>query len=98
MSGGSGSKWAWLPTAMPAIAKLIAEKREKHGAAWVGQCWERGVLKHEPGAFFAAEGALMVGTPANVDLVADFLGLQVKFPSAALLILPDPPAQAGAQP
>ena len=53
--------WKWLPREMPGVARLLAERREQEGSAWVNECWKRGVLQLEPGWFFAIEGALMVG-------------------------------------
>ena len=66
-------RWDWLPTAMPGLAKLMAEKRREFGAAHVSACWNRGVIKGEPGWLFAREAALSVGTPPAGD--ADVLAL-----------------------
>jgi len=30
-------RWDWLPAHMPKIAQLMAERREKHGAAWAAE-------------------------------------------------------------
>lgn len=57
------NRFGWLPAAMPGVAKLMAEKRRVLGNAHVAECWQRGVLKMEPGWFFAREGALSVGVP-----------------------------------
>lgn len=57
------SKWAWLPTAMPKVAQMLADKRSTLGAAHVQECWKRGVLNCEPGWFFAREAGLSVGVP-----------------------------------
>lgn len=84
--------WSWLPKAIPAVSKLIAEKKSKHGAKWVGECWRRGVVQGEPGYFWAAEGVLCVGTPANAALVNDWYQIHAKFPGASMLILPDAPS------
>ena len=52
---------------MPGVRALIAEKRKDWGAAWVAECWKRGVVMQEPGWFFAREGAVAVGTPPTAD-------------------------------
>lgn len=57
------SPWAWLPTAMPGVARLMLERRSAQGDAHVNLCWRRGVVDGLPGWFFAREGALAVGTP-----------------------------------
>ncbi len=57
------NRWAWLPTMMPGVQRLLAEHRLKLGHAHVQECWRRGVLLGEPGWFYAREGALAVGTP-----------------------------------
>lgn len=67
---GKGS-WAWLPEQVPGVVKLMADRRRELGAAWVNECWKRGVLQREPGWFWAAEGALSIGTMWNdPDIVA----------------------------
>lgn len=53
--------WKWLPREMPGVAKLLKERREQLGDAWVNECWKRGVMQLQPGWFFASEGALHVG-------------------------------------
>jgi hypothetical protein len=55
--------WSWLPAQMPGVAKLMASKRAELGADHVRECWKRGVVQRERGWFYAAEGALAVGTP-----------------------------------
>jgi hypothetical protein len=87
--------WSWLPAFMPTVARLMAERRAKHGDAWVRECWRRGVTLGEPGHFWAAEGVLCVGVPAEATLVSDYYTLQAKYPQAAMLILPDPPSAEG---
>ena len=83
-------RWAWLPEAMPGVAKLMAEKREKFGAAWVNECWSHGVVKGEPGWFFAREGALAVGTPWDEPDMAAFGSRAIK-PGQSMVILRQPP-------
>ena len=57
------NKWAWLPAVMPGVARLMAEKRAAFGDAHVNECWKRGVVRQEPGWFFAREGGVAVGVP-----------------------------------
>lgn len=57
------SRWSWVPQLMPGVQRLMAERRREWGDAHVNECWQRGVVQREPGWFFAAEGALTLGTP-----------------------------------
>jgi len=59
---GKRQRFDWLPSHMPGVVKLLAERRKVDGSEWVNECWRRGVVLREPGWFFAGEGALMVGT------------------------------------
>jgi len=89
--------WGWLPAQMPQVARLIAQKRAELGEGWVNTCWQRGVVQQQPGWFYAAEGALAVGTPwADDPVVADLLAARVT-PTQALLVLRPVGAQAPAQ-
>lgn len=64
------NRWAWLPAVMPGLAKLMKDRRKEHGAAFINECWTRG-MAGEPGWFFAREGVVAIGTPwpAVVDLM-----------------------------
>lgn len=94
--GKKENRFGWLPQYMPGVARLIGEKRAKHGDAWVNECWKRGVLQLEPGWFFAMEGPLAVGVMWQDPVIYEF-SCRRHSRTQALLILPDPPA-AGAQP
>jgi hypothetical protein len=89
------NRWAWLPEAMPGVARLMAEKRAKLGNAHVAECWRRGVVQGEPGWFFAREGALAVGTPWDDPVMANFAALQVTS-TQALVVMRDPEVANGA--
>jgi hypothetical protein len=73
MDEGKKNRWDWLPAQMPGVSRQLADKRRELGADWVNECWRRGVVNLEPGWFFAAEGALMVGVlgddPAMLEVV-----------------------------
>ncbi len=89
-----GTRWDWLPSQMPGVARLMAEKRAQHGNAHVDECWKRGVLQLEPGWLFAREGALAVGTPWGDDpAMVNVMGWQITS-TQALLIMRDPPSAA----
>lgn len=88
------NRWAWLPAAMPGVAKLMAEKRAKFGAAHVNECWARS-MAGEPGWFFAREGALTVGTPWDEPEMANFAALNVTS-TQALVVLRLPEGSHGA--
>lgn len=83
-------KFDWLPTAMPGVARLVAERRRVLGDAHVSECWRRGVLEREPGWFFAREGALAVGTPWEGDpVLINFASAQVSS-TQALVVMREP--------
>lgn len=84
--GSEKKRWDWLPSQMPGVAKLIAEKRAAVGKAHVDECWKRGVVQREPGWFFAREGALSVGTPWDDPVLANFAAAQVTATQALLMI------------
>lgn len=81
----SKSRWDWLPQQMPRVSALIAERRQKHGAEWVSQCWQRGVVAGEPGWFYAAEGAIAVGTPLSAEVVTTYHQVRASVPGSVLL-------------
>ena len=88
-------RWKWLPSQMPGVAKLLAEKRVELGDAWVNECWRNGVLRLQPGWFFAAEGALMVGVLWDNPLIMAFASLRLT-DTQSLLILKDKEGSNGA--
>lgn len=91
---GGANRWAWLPAAMPGVARLIAERRERYGAAWVHECWRRSMVAREPGWLFAREGALAIGTPWDTPELKNFAALQVTS-TQALLVMREPEASHG---
>lgn len=93
MDKGKENRWGWLPGFMPGVAKLLAEKRCELGAAHVNDCWAHGVVKAEPGWFFAREGALAVGVPWPE--IADVAGWQVTA-GQAMVFLRAPEVARGA--
>lgn len=84
--GKTAGKWSWLPTAMPGVARLLAEKRKALGEAHVAECWRRGVVEREAGWFFAREGALAVGTPWDDPVLANFAAAQVTGTQALVVL------------
>jgi len=81
--------WSWLPHQMPGVAKLISEKRGQLGNEWVNTCWKNGVVQGQPGWFYAAEGALAVGTPWPEDpVIASLLSARITATQALLVIRP----------
>lgn len=75
-------KFAWLPAAMPGVARLMAEKRRTLGDAHVAECWRRGVVDGEPGWFYAREGTLHVGMPWD-----DLLAIRADTPIASQVVV-----------
>lgn len=74
---GGKRDWSWLPAFMPGVANQIKQARAKWGDEHVNECWTRGVIKREPGWFFAREGALAIGTPWDDPVMANFAAAQV---------------------
>ena len=87
--------WKWLPSQMPGVARLMADKRRELGDAHVNDCWKRGVLLRERGWFYAREGALAVGMPFDEPAFTEQL-LPVYAASQAVLILRNPEPKHGA--
>lgn len=73
---------------MPGVAKLIKEKRAEHGAWWVNECWQRGVLQLEPGWFYAAEGALSVGVLWDDPAIIAFAAARITRTQALVVLRP----------
>lgn len=82
------NRWAWVPAAMPNVARLMQERRRRHGDAHVNECWKRGVVLGEPGWFYAREGTVSIGTPW--EAFAD-VALWQATATQGLLIMRDPP-------
>lgn len=88
-SSDKQNRFDWLPTAMPGVARLVAERRRELGNAHVAECWRRG-MAGEPGWFFAREGAIAIGTPWGGDpVMQNFAAAQVT-PTQALLVMREP--------
>lgn len=87
------SKWSWVAQAMPGVQRLIAQARQELGEQWVNQCWAQGVVRGVAGHLWAAEGALAVGVPADVDVVSDWLQQRAADPGVAVLVVGDPAGQ-----
>jgi hypothetical protein len=87
-SNPNPNRWAWLPEAMPATARLLADRRQRDGQGHVEMCWRRG-MAGEPGWFFAREGPIAIGTPweAEAPDVGSLLPLVGEFEGAALIML-----------
>lgn len=77
-----------MASAMPGVARNIAEKREAWGNAHVTECIKRS-LNGEPGWFFAREGPVAVGTPWDDPVLANFAALQIT-KTQVLVIMKEP--------
>lgn len=85
----SRKKFDWLPSAMPGVARLVAEKRDTLGAEHVRRCWAKG-MAGEPGWFFAREGGIAIGTPWEGDpVMANWAAAQISS-SQALVMMREP--------
>jgi hypothetical protein len=80
--------WAWMGQHMPRVVALLKERRAAGDGALIDECWRRGVIKREPGWFYAAEGAVSLGTPPGQELVPpEVAALRAAFPTTATLML-----------
>jgi hypothetical protein len=86
---GAALRWAWLPAAMPGVARLMSEKRRSMGHAHVDECWRRG-MAGEPGWLFAREGAVAIGTPWAGDPALENFALAQVTSTQALLVIRHP--------
>lgn len=86
------SKWAWLPKAMPGVARLMVEKRREHGDAHIAECWRR-AMAGEAGWFYAAEGPLAIGVPWDDIEINQFSAQRLTAKQA--LVVVRVPAQKG---
>lgn len=86
--GKSTNRWSWLPSAMPGVVRLIADRRTELGTDYVNECWRRGVVELEPGWFFAAEGPLMVGTLWDDPEIVRFAQTRITRTQAMVIIRP----------
>ncbi len=94
MDKEKGSKpFDWLPIAMPGVARLVRERRAKHGDAHVNECFRRGVLKGEPGWFFAREGSISIGVLEPGRTMPEFESLHLTA-TQATLVMRDPAGAA----
>jgi hypothetical protein len=74
-----------MRTAMPGVARLMADKRAELGDAHVTECLMRS-LAGEPGWFFAREGPIAVGTPWDDAALANFAAAQVTSTQALVVL------------
>lgn len=82
---GKNLSWSWLPAFMPVVARLIQERRAADGAAWVAHCWRESVVQGKPGFFWAAEGAVAIGVPVDVQMVVMHHQIACKAPGTATM-------------
>lgn len=66
--------WAWLGAHMPRVVALLREYREVGEGDHLDECWLRGVMRGEPGWFWAVEGPIRLGTPFEAPPVVSTLG------------------------
>lgn len=80
--------WGWLRDRMPAVARLIADRRREVGSDWVDECWRHGVLERQPGWFYASEGALAVGTLWDNPVVLDVAMARITDTQSMVILRP----------
>lgn len=94
--GSNNNRWSWLPSMMPGVSKLMAEKRAQYGAEHVKQCWHRSVVLGEPGWLYAREGPISIGTPFEGDPALSEAALPNYTRTQAILIMRNPEHGHGA--
>ena len=86
-SASKENRWSWLPREMPGVAALVKQRRTELGDAHVNECWQRGVIEHQPDWFYAREGAIAIGTPFATDPVLAELTRHDVTSTQALLVM-----------
>lgn len=89
--------WSWVRQHMPRVAEEIDQLRALGLGSYVDQCWAHGVLKGEPGWFYAREGPIALGTPfepREPDSITGKLERSLYFKSGFVLQLPPAPTYA----
>lgn len=88
MDGGQKRSWQWMTEHMPRVVAMLRQERKAGRGSHVDDCWKRGVLGGEPGAFWASEGAVSIGVPPKAELVPPAVfALMQAFPGSAVLML-----------
>ena len=59
-----------LRTAMPTVARLVDERRQRDGVEWVNACIKR-AMAGQPDNFYAFENGRVLGTPFTSDPVSE---------------------------
>lgn len=89
-----GRGYEWVMTAMPLLPARIRDLRAQHGDAHINECWKRGVVRGEPGWFFARQGTVSLGAPfTGAEGLADWGAMALK-PDQVLVLLRPPEASA----
>jgi hypothetical protein len=80
--------WGWMQQHMPRVVAMLKRRRAEGHGEHINECWRRGVQQGEAGWFFAAEGAVTLGVPAEGYLADPVLvEMRKAFPTQALLVL-----------
>jgi hypothetical protein len=80
--------WSWMTQHMPKVVAMLQEKRAAGLGKHLNLCWRMGVVQRQPGWFFAAEGAVTLGTPAEWVLVdPTVVAMRQQFPETVVLTL-----------
>lgn len=88
MDGGAKLSWEWMSQHMPRVVSMMKAEREAGRGSQLNECWRAGVVRGEPGQFWASEGKVSVGTPPAQHLVpAEVMALMLAFPGSAVLML-----------
>lgn len=88
MDGGAKLSWDWMTQHMPRVVSMMKAEREAGRGSQLNECWRAGVVRGEPGMFWATEGKVSVGTPPAQQLVPrEVMALMQAFPGSAVLML-----------
>jgi hypothetical protein len=78
-------KPGWMREAMPKVARMLDEHRERLGSEHVQACVKAG-MRGEPNAFYAIEGGHVVGTPFTAVGLMEPVGLAFALGGAAIVM------------
>lgn len=84
--------WSWMQQHVPGVVAQLREWREAGEGEHLNACWRHGVVRLEPGWFFAREGAICIGVPWEPadELLRGWARLQWQHTGMLLILAPLP--------
>lgn len=89
--------WDWMQQHVPGVVAQLREWREAGEGAHLNECWRHGVVRLEPGWFFAREGAICLGVPWEPadELLRGWVKLAWQHTGLFLMLAPLPVGEGG---